>query len=442
MVALTGTFSRIKSYKAIVFGDVMLDTYTMGSVKRVSPEAPVTVLNVEKENSLPGGAGNVALNLCCLGGTVRLSGRIGEDLAGQQLRQELTERTVDATGLVTQAGLPTPVKQRLIASNQQLIRVDMERIAALDAAAEQAVVDQLPALLAGQDVVAISDYAKGFLTPSLLQSIITAARERSIPVIVDPKRGNYGRYKGATVVKPNESEAYEAAGLDREAPLEAAAEYLLRETEADYLLITRSQHGIAIFSRSGERQDFPVMRIREVNDVTGAGDTVLATLACALANHISIQEAARLANVAAGLAVEQLGCACITLTQLATRLLELDTGNKIFSQDQLFVLDRSLRYSSYVLVGMKSTDELSTAFFHNVRELHANGQREVIVFLEDPTPNEDFIQFLASLNEINFIIVKSAALGGFPLSNTPETVYRMSNGDMTQLSSLEALLNG
>lgn len=298
----------------------MLDVYTMGSVKRISPEAPVAVLRVDEESERPGGSGNAILNLRSLGMEVTAVGRIGSDLSGRHLKQTLLEEGVDTQGIVTQEGFQTPVKKRMIADNQQLLRVDYEKPRPLDSALEKELIDQLPVILEGASVVAISDYAKGFLTSSFLAVLIKMANERSIPTIVDPKDLDFTKYQGATLIKPNQGEAYTASRLADSEPLHNVAAKLLEETAIETLMVTRSKEGISLFSQTAPQRDFPVNHVQEVRDVTGAGDTVLAVISAALANQMTLEKGVRLANLAAGMAIERLGCARISLSELEAAL--------------------------------------------------------------------------------------------------------------------------
>ncbi len=308
--------SLFEKRKVVVVGDLMLDVYTMGVVKRISPEAPVAILRVDEESERPGGSGNAMLNLCSLGMEVIAIGRIGDDLYGRHLKGILFEEGVDTQGIVTQEGFQTPVKKRMIADNQQLLRVDYENPQPLDSALEKELIAQLPEILEGASVVAISDYAKGFLTSSFLASLIEMANERSIPTIVDPKDLDFTKYQGATLIKPNQNEAYGASRLVLSEPLNNVAAKLLKETAIETLMVTRSKEGISLFSRTAPQQDFPVSHVHEVKDVTGAGDTVLAVISAALANQMTLEKGVRLANLAAGMAIERLGCARISLAEL------------------------------------------------------------------------------------------------------------------------------
>ena len=308
--------------KILVVGDFMLDVYTLGHVDRISPEAPVPVLRVTHEDRRPGGAGNTILNLVSLGMEVVAVGRVGDDFAGRTFLEEMAKEGVDTQGVFCDPTFQTPLKNRMIASGQQIVRIDYEHPVPLHPEMEKELLATLPKLLDDVQVIAISDYAKGLLTQSFLASLAQIAKRRSIPIIVDPKGLDFKRYHGATLIKPNLAEAIAAAGLGREATLEEIASRILQDTGVEILILTRSRDGISIFSRMGSRQDFPAP-LHEVKDVTGAGDTVLAVITAALANAMNLTDAARLANVAAGIAIEKVGCARISLADLSARLLEI-----------------------------------------------------------------------------------------------------------------------
>ncbi|MDE3045168.1 MAG: HldE protein [Verrucomicrobiota bacterium] len=307
----------IRPFRALVLGDFLLDSYTSGRVKRISPEAPVPVLEVLKQESRPGGAGNVVLNLTTLGAHVFAVGRIGADHEGEELKQRL--QVADGSGLIIEPLYRTPVKNRLIADSQQLLRVDFETISPLPHSLEGGIVALLEKAIPTMEVVAVSDYGKGFLTPSILSQAIAIARQAKVPIIIDPKGIDFAKYRGATILKPNLSEAYVAAKLPHTATLDEVAAVLLDITQAELLLITRSEAGMTLFERDGGRHDFPVYS-REVKDVTGAGDTVLAMISLGLAHRFDMAIAVQLANIAAGVSVERLGCVQVTLPEIAQRL--------------------------------------------------------------------------------------------------------------------------
>lgn len=323
MVKHAGILHQLQPVDVLLIGDFMLDRYTTGKVRRISPEAPVPILHVQKEESRPGGAGNVALNIVSLGARARVVGRLGHDAAGEQLCDDLMREGIQVQGLMFQKGYTTPVKNRLIADAQQVLRVDFETLSPLPMESEARAIDCICSHMRSVAIVAISDYGKGFLSRSLLQATIAAARERNLPVIVDPKGDDFSKYAGATILKPNLAEAYAAAKALQETSLDVVAQNILRTTQVEMIMITKSEAGMSLHLRDGTRFDFPV-RSREVKDVTGAGDTVLAMVSVALANGLPIRTAAQLGNLAAGIAVERIGCARISLAEIADRLVEDD----------------------------------------------------------------------------------------------------------------------
>lgn len=439
MVRLAGTFSRLNSRRVLVIGDLMLDTYTIGKARRISPEAPVAVIQVIKEESRPGGAGNVILNLVSMGAEIVAVGRIGKDAAGEMLRHFLIAENVDVRGLVVQNDLRTPVKNRIIAENQQVVRVDYEQVTAIPEMLEQEIIEMLPVLLEGVSVVAISDYGKGFLSRTLLAAIIERANSLQIPIIADPKGCDFSKYSGATIIKPNLSEAYAASGLGGDADLGLVAEKVLKEAKANILMVTRSEAGISIFHSDGRREDFPV-RAREVKDVTGAGDTVLAMLTCAIASGLSIGEAVQLSNVAAGIAIERLGCARITLSELARRLLEYDVGNKVFDDDHLYALESALQGRKYILLGLSADQGMTSSAFVAIRQLSQKADCDLLIYLMDDELDTEFVDLLSSLREVKFIILHSDNLCRLFKAIQPEEIYAVMGKEMTKLETLSNIL--
>jgi rfaE bifunctional protein kinase chain/domain len=435
MVKLARTFSHFRPFKALVIGDFMLDSYTTGRVKRISPEAPVPVMEVLKQESRPGGAGNVVLNLTTLGATVFAVGRIGSDFEGEELKKHLFN--ADTSSLLVEPHYKTPVKNRLIADSQQLIRVDFETITPLKPDLEETIILRLKELIPLVDVVAISDYGKGFLTHRLIQSALQIAKESKIPTIVDPKGSDFAKYKGATVLKPNLSEAYAAAKCPSYASLDEVANQL--QSLADILLITRSEAGISIFSSDG-RSDFPV-RSKEVKDVTGAGDTVLAMICLGLANGLDIQVAAQLANIAAGLSIERLGCVQITLSELAQRLLQIDSDTKIFDESHTYALHQVLRGKQYSLLVLEKGQAMSNALFRTIRQLSSQDGQELIIYVRDTEPDDELIHLLSSLHEVDYIILQTESLKNLCSAIHPHEVYLLEQDKPVRVDLAKDLLN-
>jgi D-beta-D-heptose 7-phosphate kinase/D-beta-D-heptose 1-phosphate adenosyltransferase len=314
--------NALRGQVVVVVGDVMLDRYWWGSVSRLSPEAPVPVVHKQHATAAPGGAANVAANVASLGGTPRLVGVVGLDEAGHELRAELERRDIAHDHLLTDGGRPTTVKTRVVAHSQHVVRVDEEDRRPIAAPLVGQLAERVAALLVGARVLIVSDYAKGVLGPELLRRVIREARGRDCWVVVDPKGSDYARYRGASLVCPNRVEALAAAGVDGDTPdaVALAGARLLEAGVADAVLVTLGEAGMMLFEPA--RPALPVAALaRAVYDVTGAGDTVIATVALALAAGAPLGVAVRLANVAAGLAVEQVGTATVTAAELREVLL-------------------------------------------------------------------------------------------------------------------------
>jgi len=295
--------------RVLVVGDVMLDEFLWGRAARLSPEAPVPVVQVIRESFHVGGAANVAANVCALGGAAVLAGVVGVDEAAARLKERLEAGGVEAR-LIPAPGRPTTLKTRIIAQHQQVVRADRERSDDLGGDVEAALIDAAAAGMAGCDAVIVSDYDKGVVTRPLVRALVSRARRRGIPVLVDPKVRHLERYRGAVLVTPNQLEAAAASGVAivDTASLEAAGQRLLGALRCRAVLITRGEQGMALFERGSAPLLIPAAA-REVFDVTGAGDTVIATLGLALSAGAELGEAAALANAAAGVVVAKLGTA-------------------------------------------------------------------------------------------------------------------------------------
>lgn len=432
---LANTLSRLKPAKVMVIGDMLLDSYTFGKTRRLSPEAPVAIVHVHHEEHRPGGAGNVALNLISLEAKVVIVGRVGNDWAGQTLCNALENEGVENHSIYRQESYRTPVKNRVIAENQQVVRIDHEKIISLDIQLEDKIIADLPTLMEGVDVIALSDYGKGFLTTPLLKAITAEAKKRKIVVITDPKGHDFTKYHGTTIIKPNLSEAYAAANLPSTAPLTAVAKRILEITDAEILMITRSEAGISLFDRKGEQFDFPV-QVKEVKDVTGAGDTVLAMFAHALANQLSYAEAVQLCNVAAGIAIEHVGCARVSLSDLAKRLQESHLSHKVFDYEQLFVLQKILHNKKFNLLILKEKESITTPLYQAIKQLTTE-EMPLVVSVIEQRPEQIFIDMLASLKEISFILIHQESV---QLLN-PASVYCFENDKLKQTTDKTLLEN-
>ena len=301
--------------KILVIGDLMLDHYLWGSCERISPEAPVQVVDVAKETTVLGGAGNVVNNLVALGADVSVSSVIGDDDNGRELSTMLQNIGVNVDGLVVQPGRKTSKKSRIIAVSQQILRYDKESKEAIDESSVTKIVSALVGKLSSYDAVVLSDYGKGVLTLALCQRVIELARKTDTKVLVDPKGSNYLKYRGAYLLTPNKKEASIATNIDINSD-EALQEALLKlkhECELSISMITLSEDGIAIYD--SQVKQFPTVA-KEVYDVTGAGDTVIASIAFALSAGKDISQSCKFANLAAGVVVGKIGSATVSLDEI------------------------------------------------------------------------------------------------------------------------------
>jgi D-beta-D-heptose 7-phosphate kinase/D-beta-D-heptose 1-phosphate adenosyltransferase len=321
MSDLRALLDRARGRSVLIVGDLMLDHFVIGRVERISPEAPVPVVQFDHESFRLGGAANVAHNVAALGGTVEIAGVIGHDAEGARLMEALRAAGVGTAAVIPDAARCTTRKLRVVTTrNQQVARIDYESEQAVSAAIESALAGKIDAATARADVVLISDYQKGAVTARTAQVAIRGAKTKGVPSLVDPKVPHIDYYAGATIVTPNHLEA-EAVTLLRIRNAEgarAAAQRFRERARTESVLITRGEHGMWLLAPDGE-SDLPA-EAREVSDVTGAGDTVIATMALGLAAGGSVKDAARLANRAAGLAVARFGPVAISAAELRAAL--------------------------------------------------------------------------------------------------------------------------
>jgi rfaE bifunctional protein kinase chain/domain len=308
---------KVSKVKILVVGDIMMDRFIWGKVSRISPEAPVPVVTVEKETFLLGGAANVVNNIHALGGNVTLCGVIGDDEMGQKIIKKLSEMNIGLHGIFVEQGRQTTTKTRVIAHHQQLVRIDRETTDHPKMITFRNLLEFLKGTIEGFDGIILSDYGKGLLTKELIRATIRRARETKKFIMVDPKLKNFFYYKRATVVTPNIAEASAASGIliNDLSSLKRAGRILLKKLGCDVLVVTRGEEGIAIFEPHQEPFLVPTVA-KEVYDVTGAGDTVIGTMALALGAGARVIEAAKLANYAAGIVVGKIGTATVRWAEL------------------------------------------------------------------------------------------------------------------------------
>jgi rfaE bifunctional protein kinase chain/domain len=303
--------------KVLVIGDLMLDEYHWCSVNRISPEAPVPICRVNKTTLVPGGAGNVAKNIQALGCEAFLVGIIGMDSSGEKLMQVLLDANIKSDYLIKAKDRATILKSRVVAHHQHVVRVDREDSITIKRKNRNAIFNAISSCIDNSDIVLISDYLKGTLPDTLLQRIITLAKEKGLKVVIDPKGTDYKKYKGAFVLTPNfhEFETVVKKKIEKEEDVLNEGLKLIRKLNLEYLLVTRSEKGMSIISKQGDKIDIST-KAKDVFDITGAGDTVIAVLSTCLAAGCSIEKAASIANYAAGVVVGKVGTSTTNIEEI------------------------------------------------------------------------------------------------------------------------------
>lgn len=334
-IPVSELLSRFKDRRILVIGDLMIDEYLWGQAERISPEAPVQVVEVQREEFVLGGAGNVANNLAALGAQAAIAGVIGTADDGKRLLERFDDLGVDARGVIPEPGRRTTRKTRVIASSQHVVRIDRETRRHISDSTLDKLGTFVESVVSDMEAVLISDYDKGLLTPSFLNRIINVCRSAGKPVIVDPKGLDFSRYKGATLITPNQKEASLASGVVilGDDTLARAARSLMETTGSDRILITRSQEGMVYFEKNDHSRKIDA-RSRQVYDVSGAGDTVLSVLGLSLAAGASWEQATVLANAAAGVVVGKVGTATLTVGELEAAI-AADAGGIILKERKI-----------------------------------------------------------------------------------------------------------
>ncbi|MAH02045.1 D-glycero-beta-D-manno-heptose-7-phosphate kinase [Candidatus Woesearchaeota archaeon] len=309
---------QFKNKKILILGDVMLDKYIWGDVSRISPEAPVQIVNVTGESYVPGGAANVANNIAALSAKSFIVGVVGNDNTKKELIKELEKRNVDVNGLIVDENKRTIRKVRVFGRNQQLLRFDYEKKGYVDANTENSIFDFVSKKLDEIDAIIISDYAKGTITKNLMEKLTSLCKEKNKIIVVDPKPKHKDFYKNATLITPNHKEAHEMTGLAEEdssdVDIEKMGKRLLGELNST-ILITKGEKGMSLFEKDKKITSIPTFA-KEVYDIVGAGDTSAATLTLALASGASFEEAAVIANHAAGITVGKIGTSTVSIEEL------------------------------------------------------------------------------------------------------------------------------
>jgi len=329
---LRGLLGKFKGKRVAVVGDVMLDRYYWGSVHRVSPEAPVPVVEVDTESVRFGGAANVANNIQALGGTPLVVGLVGDDHPGSLFAKMMKDQGLDGSGIVTDPGRPTTIKTRVIAAGQHVVRIDNESKQDCAAPVQEQLIGVIRSNIGSIDGIIIEDYNKGAITRDVIRSVVALAAEHGKPVTVDPKFNNFFEYRGVTVFKPNRREVEEAVGgkLRTLADVDRAGKQLLGALGARHVLLTRGEEGMSLYSADGAVRHFPTTA-EVVQDVSGAGDTVIATLTMALVAGGNIAESCILANCAGGVVVASVGIVPVLPEQLLESALRWVNGREDLS---------------------------------------------------------------------------------------------------------------
>lgn len=382
---------RLDSALVGCVGDIMLDHFIYGDVTRISPEAPVPVLRVTSQTSMLGGLGNVVRNLGALGTGAAIFSVTGADDAGSEIETLLSKLQYCDTHIVRESGRSTPVKVRYVAGSQQLLRADQETVNPISESSLQSLLDKFEASIAPCSVVVLSDYLKGILVGSLASQFIQAARAQGKIVIVDPKGSDFSRYRYATIIKPNLKELAEATGYSVDG-IEFqinAARKLISQTDAEYILVTRSAEGMLLVPRHGEILQLPSLA-REVFDVSGAGDTVAATFAAALAVGASIADAVGIANIAAGIVVAKTGTAVVDRSEIIS---EIEHRSAAIGSDKVLTMAKAIeRTKMWHRLGLKVSlafgpfEYLSPAELHQLEKLKNGCDRLIVAVGGDLSP--------------------------------------------------------
>jgi D-beta-D-heptose 7-phosphate kinase/D-beta-D-heptose 1-phosphate adenosyltransferase len=440
-VELLKTIEALEAPDVLVVGDLVLDRYVVGTVDRISPEAPIQVLRHEREYERPGGMASVACNLARLGARVRVVGLVGEDAEGAALRRALGQAGIDTGTLVAEAGRPTTVKTRYVAASHharhQILRVDRELTEIPRPETCDALLASARAALPGARIVVLSDYGKGVLRGTLCRQVLEAARAESVPVIVDPKGVDFERYRGATAITPNRSEAGAYTGSTIRTPDAAmvAARVLLDRLDLAVAFITLDKDGIFVLER-GKGGVMIHTEPREVFDVTGAGDNVLAVLACALAGGADARTAAVLANIAGGIAVEQFGAVTVGWEEIASRIAAAIGGEaKLLDAELLARLLGSARKAGRRVVFTNGCfDILHPGHVDFLRRARALGDLLVVGVNDDASVT----RLKGPGRPVNTLAARAAVLGGlaavdyvvaFP-EDTPDALVRRVRPDV------------
>lgn len=430
--------TRISSIRVAVMGDLMVDCYMKGTVNRISPEAPVPIVQVTSSDKKLGGAGNVIMNLDALGAQVRVLGYTGDDNQSRFLKQRLLERGVDSQYLISISGYRTSTKTRITSQNHQLLRFDEEDVAPAPIEFVRFLAENVDAALSDVDALIISDYGKGAVTHETAKCMISAAKRRGIPVVVDPKGTDYTKYSGSNLCTPNLKELGEAIGYlpASEDDIFQAGMSVCAKYDISRVLVTRSENGMSLIDGSkGTKQDFPA-QAREVIDVTGAGDTVISVLTSTIAAGASIDEGCRLANVAASVVVSKFGAATASAEEILRALVvDCPKHRKILSTYELLDTVERLRSQGKKIVFTNGCfDIVHAGHIASFRKAKATGDILIVAVNTDrsvralkgserPINNqENRMALLEAIDHIDYLTLFD--------SNTPEDLIRSISPDV------------
>jgi D-beta-D-heptose 7-phosphate kinase/D-beta-D-heptose 1-phosphate adenosyltransferase len=406
----------------LVIGDLMIDHYLWGGCERISPEAPVQVVDIARETTVLGGAGNVVNNLVTLGARVSVAGVSGDDENGVELKNMLTSLGASCEGLIVQEGRKTSKKSRIIASNQQILRYDKESKDSIETDSANKLIDYVQSIVDECDMVILSDYGKGVITDTVAQGIIVSANAKGKKVLVDPKGKDYRKYSGAYLLTPNKKEASEATGIviKDESSLREALLSLKSTCDLQCSMITLSEDGIAIYDDNMRR--YPTVA-KEVFDVTGAGDTVIASLSFALSCGLSIDEAAPFANHAAAVVVGKIGSATVTIDEIETYESSLHQSTSdvhIKSKTEIVAISQRLKNEGKRVVFTNGCfDILHVGHVKYLQEAKSYGDILIVGLnsdssvreLKGPTrpvnPQDDRAYILAALESVDYVVMFS-----------------------------------
>ncbi len=410
--------SKPKPY-ILVVGDLMIDHYLWGRSERISPEAPVQVVDVERESRTLGGAGNVVNNLVALGARVGVASAIGDDDNGKELKQMLDSIGIDTDMIVVEQGRKSSKKSRIIASNQQILRYDKESKESIAQQTSTNIYSAIKNSIDQYDIIVLSDYGKGVLSEELSQSIIRAASQQGVKVLVDPKGVNYKKYRGAYLLTPNRKEAIEATGIDiiDDATLTRALQWLQNECDLECSMITLSEDGIGIYD---DGLKIFATAAQEVYDVTGAGDTVIASMAYALGVKRGIDEAAKFANLAAGVVVAKIGSAIATFDEIEeyeASLHQSDSTSHIKTADQIRqIVNRAKERGKQIVFTNGCFDIIHVGHVKYLQEAKSFGDILIVGLNSDASvkalkgdsrpinPEADRAYILAALESVDYVV--------------------------------------